>query len=109
MTNREDTKLTYEEAYKEHLAGKPMLVFCGASWCAPCKKMKELLEDMKRRGDLDNVAVAYIDIDERPDLFEKIKNGDSVPQVHYFVKGRRLTLKGIQDRLRMRRLLRELK
>ena len=104
----QDGELTYERAYEEHLRGKPMLVLCGAEWCGPCQKMKTTLKDMKERGDLENLAVAYVDIDKQPELFEKMKVGNSVPQVHYFVKGRKLSLKGIQDRIRLKRLFKDL-
>lgn len=107
----QDTEYSYDRAYKKHREdGIPMLVLCGAEWCGPCKKMKETLFEMKKNGELDGIAIAYVDIDKEPDVFDKIKSGTTVPQIHMFSSdNKRVFLRGLQTRLKLREVLKRLR
>ncbi|MFO0920876.1 MAG: thioredoxin family protein [Pirellulales bacterium] len=110
--NPNSKELTYESAYaKADKENKPLLVIVGADWCAACKTLKSTTIDrMKEAGDFENVVVAFIDKDHRPDLASKIMQGDSLPQLIVFSKGddgwKRFSLTGIQSEGRVRELIR---
>lgn len=42
---------------------KIILLYFGASWCGPCKKLKDRLDNSETKKDLPNLCVGYIDID----------------------------------------------
>ncbi|GAB65829.1 thioredoxin [Plasmodium cynomolgi strain B] len=49
-------------------SGKLVVAQFGASWCAPCKKMKPIVK--KLGEDNEEVESLYVDIDELPELGE---------------------------------------
>jgi len=46
-----------------------MLLYFGALWCGPCKKLKQKLNDPSEMRDFENIVVAYIDIDDEENQF----------------------------------------
>ncbi|SCQ16242.1 thioredoxin-like protein 2, putative [Plasmodium ovale] len=63
------TEVTKIDDYlKKVNSGKLVVAQFGASWCAPCKKMKPIIK--KLGEDNDNIESLYIDIDELPELGE---------------------------------------
>jgi len=93
---------------------KPLLVLVGASWCASCQVMKkETIEPMKGAGELNDVVVAVVDKDSRPELAEQLMRGNTLPQVVMFNKDsggwKRYSLTGMQSQSRMRELLRRVR
>jgi hypothetical protein len=46
-----------------------MLLYFGALWCGPCKKLKQKLNDPSEMKDFENIIVAYIDIDDEENQF----------------------------------------
>ncbi|KYN98545.1 thioredoxin-like protein 2 [Plasmodium reichenowi] len=63
------TELNKIDDYLSKVNGNKLVVAqFGASWCAPCKKMKPVIE--KLGEDNDNIESLYIDIDEFPELGE---------------------------------------
>ncbi|EDL45061.1 thioredoxin, putative, partial [Plasmodium vivax] len=49
-------------------SGKLVVAQFGASWCAPCKKMKPLVKKLGEENE--DVESLYVDIDELPELGE---------------------------------------
>ncbi|GAW80318.1 thioredoxin-like protein 2 [Plasmodium gonderi] len=49
-------------------SGKLVVAQFGASWCAPCKKMKPIIKMLGE--DNEDIESLYVDIDEHPELGE---------------------------------------
>ncbi|CRG96802.1 thioredoxin-like protein 2, putative [Plasmodium gallinaceum] len=63
------TELNNMDDYLKKVNGEKLVVAqFGASWCAPCKKMKPLIKQLGE--DNENIETLYIDIDEFPELGE---------------------------------------
>ena len=76
--------LDYQKAYNVSVkSGDPLIVVFGASWCTPCKKLKEVvLIPMIKSGKLADYLVAYVDIDKQPELYRKhFSGGITVPAI----------------------------
>lgn len=64
---------------------RPVLVDFYADWCAPCRAMKPVLEDVKARMG-DEVSIFKIDVDKNQALAAKF-NIRSIPTLVLFNKG----------------------
>lgn len=62
-----------------------VLVFFWASWCAPCKMLNPLLEEITKDPEL-TVRVARIDIAQHRRVFEESKL-QNIPALRLFVDG----------------------
>lgn len=72
--------VNYEQGYKRYEDGDALIIYIGASWCPPCRRMhKEVLPK------LDNVVIFDYDKDREESL--KFMQGGSVPQIIRFQKG----------------------
>lgn len=49
-----------------------IVLYFGASWCGPCKKLKERLNNVNEMKDFKNIRVGYIDVDDdtNKEIFE---------------------------------------
>jgi thiol:disulfide interchange protein len=68
---------------------KPLVVYVGAEWCEPCKKMKrEVLQPMLQAGELKDVVFVELDFD-KDEFANQVMVGSAVPQLVAFkrVKG----------------------
>jgi thioredoxin-like negative regulator of GroEL len=79
---------TYEQGLaKASSAHTPLVVVVTASWCEPCKLLKDDIESM-RKGELRDAVIVFVDVDERPDLAKQLMDGTTVPQVVMFHQSR---------------------
>jgi thioredoxin 1 len=52
---------------------KPDIIYFGATWCEPCKKMKTIFKDPQVKKELQKFNFKIVDIDESPELKTKYK------------------------------------
>jgi thioredoxin-like negative regulator of GroEL len=79
---------TYAEAHKATTEkGCPLVVVVGATWCPACQQMKTaVLPEVKRRGILQKVAYAEVDMDEDRELGAELTDGGPIPQILVYRK-----------------------
>ena len=78
-------------------AAQPVLVEFSAPWCAPCKRLEPLLEQLSQEWEK-KVAFVKANVDESPDLAMKYQVM-SVPTVIMFSAGKEnARLVGLQTR-----------
>ena len=79
---------TYTQA--RHLAvktGRPMVVLVGAEWCPACKVMKDtVIPAVKKRGGLNKVSFAIVDIDKEQELGKTMISRGPIPQLLMYRK-----------------------
>lgn len=78
----ENKKETFSEIIKGE---KPVLVDFSAEWCGPCKMMKPILDELRKRMG-DKIRILKIDIDESP-LVSSVYNIQGVPTLILFQQG----------------------
>ena len=78
-----------KESFGEIIHGnKPVLVDFYADWCAPCRMMKPVLEELHRRMG-DKLRILKIDTDRSPAIAEQLQIR-SIPTLILFQKGKLL-------------------
>ncbi len=86
---------TFQTQVRE--AALPVLVDFSAPWCAPCKRLEPLLEQLSREWEK-KMSFVKVNVDESPDLAMKYQVM-SVPTVIMFSGGKETTrLIGLQTR-----------
>jgi len=77
---------TYSEAYKKmEASGQPMVVVVGADWCPACVRMKgSTIPALVNGGHLENVPVAFVNVDREPQLARQLMRGGTIPQIMVF-------------------------
>lgn len=45
--------------------GNVIMIYFGAEWCGPCKQLKKRLDDSETQQQLRNLAVGYLDVEDR--------------------------------------------
>jgi thioredoxin 1 len=77
-----------EPAIRQALAsGKPTIVDFGASFCIPCKKMKPILDSLKKEYH-GRANVLFVDIKEERNMPEKYRIQMMPTQVFFDAKGK---------------------
>jgi thiol-disulfide isomerase/thioredoxin len=59
---------------------KISVVYFGAPWCGPCKKLKEKITNEETMAEMPNLSIGYVDVDEteNEEISEKY-NVSSIP------------------------------
>lgn len=94
MNTKEINDLNYKDVLNEK--DTPMLIKFGANWCAPCRTMNPIIDELKNEHE--NVGVYNVDVDECPDLssFFKVKN---IPYFVFYKDGKvQTTSIGVVDK-----------
>ena len=79
---------TYTQAHRLTVkTGRPMVVLVGAEWCPACKVMKDtVIPAVKKRGGLNKVSFAVVDIDEEQELGKTLISRGPIPQLLMYRK-----------------------
>ena len=95
-----------QEAEAQVSSGDLTVVDCFATWCAPCKAIKHVLD--KLSADLPNITFLAVDIDNNPDFAAKM-NVRSVPTLLFFKGGSVVeTVRGVKNEVALRDILAKL-
>jgi thiol:disulfide interchange protein len=70
---------------------KVIVIYFGATWCGPCKKLKERLLSDDTKTEMSNLVVAHLDVDEDENNYLTELYGATTIPVQVFVE-----LKGTQ-------------
>ena len=68
-------------------SGRPTMVDFGASYCIPCKKMKPILDSLKKEYS-GRASVIFVDLKEERDMPEKYRIQIMPTQVFFDAKGK---------------------
>ena len=67
--------------------GKPMVIMVSANWCGACKEMeRSVLPQIKKRGVLEDVSFAVVDVDREQKLARRLIGRGSIPQLLMYRK-----------------------
>ncbi len=81
-------KLDESNFEKEINEDIPVLVDFWAEWCAPCRAIAPILEDIEKEHS-EKIKIAKLNVDENPDIASKYKIF-SIPTLVIFKNGREL-------------------
>jgi thioredoxin 1 len=74
------------DTFETSIAGEvPVLVDFWAEWCAPCRAVAPILEEIARENEA-RLRVVKLNVDENPDVAQRL-NILSIPTLILFAKG----------------------
>ncbi len=86
MSGKETLTLTQENFEREVLEAKqPVLVDFGADWCAPCRAIGPVVDELAAQFHA-RAIVGKVDVDEQEELARRYKIG-SIPSLLFFKDG----------------------
>ncbi len=86
MSEKKTLTLTSENFEREVLEAKrPVLVDFGADWCAPCRAIAPMVEELAAEFEA-RATVAKVDVDEQQDLARRY-DIRSIPSLLFFKDG----------------------
>jgi thioredoxin 1 len=89
-------------------SGRPTMVDFGASYCIPCKKMKPILDSLKKEYS-GRASVIFVDIKQERDMPEKYRIQIMPTQVFFDAKGKEVKRHlGFMDKPEILAILKEL-
>ena len=76
--------------YRSLIASGKVVVFFTASWCGPCKKIKQNLWPELRNvyGQVSSIAFVMIDVDKNPEIAEA-EGVNALPTFKFYTNGRK--------------------
>jgi len=76
-----------DESFDEEVIkkGKPILVDFWAEWCAPCKQLGPILEEISEEYK-EKITIGKLDVDENPEIAGKFQIR-GIPTILYFNNG----------------------
>jgi len=81
-------ELTEQNFNEEISKEKPVLVDFWAAWCAPCRAIAPILEEIEKEQN-DKIKIAKLNVDEYPDIASRFKVF-SIPTLIIFKNGKEL-------------------
>ena len=73
--------------FDELIASGECLVDFFATWCGPCKMIAPVLEGLDKTGELKEVKIIKVDVDELPPLAERY-GVQAIPTLLYLKEGK---------------------
>jgi len=78
-----------EQTFDEEISkDEPVLVDFWAAWCAPCRAIAPILEEIEKEQS-DKIKIAKLNVDEYPDIASRFKVF-SIPTLIIFKNGKEL-------------------
>ena len=88
--------------------GRPLLINFYAKWCAPCKKMDPILDELSKINGNDKL-IYRVDVDDSKELCKSLRI-DGPPVLKLFKDSKEIkSINGFQDKKQLEELLREIK
>jgi thioredoxin 1 len=77
-----------EKNFDQHIkSSEPILIDFWAAWCAPCRAIAPILEEIEKEND--KIKIGKLNVDEYPDIASKYKVF-SIPTLIIFKDGKEL-------------------
>jgi len=100
-------ELTLKNFDKKIKASKiPVIVYFNGSWCKPCKRFKQVLDEMKEELKY-KIKVCSVDLEQESHLGQRF-NILSLPTVLFFNKGKQVTrVDGAPTKIQLKKKIKE--
>jgi len=69
--NKEMVKKMENNVDTTEVAAKPQMLYFGAEWCGPCRRMKSIFKDEEVKNLLDKLNIVMYDVDVNKDIAQQ--------------------------------------